>query len=236
MSDELEMARHFYGFGRWDAPYWFIGPEQGKGPGESVDNSPRVNAWLKLQKPELCDCRAFHELIGEQNWHRDSRGEPRLQRTWRPLMLLLKSFLNHPASPDDLRNYQRDFWGRGETGETCVIELSAVAAKALRTEIDRMRFREERVGWIREQIGTHKPRLMVMYGKSEKRYWQDIAEAQLEFERPYMAAGTIFVMTPHPNTRGRTDSDWVSLGARLRELENSLPESTSSIARASESI
>jgi hypothetical protein len=31
---EEEMARECYGYGRWGAPYWFIGPEQGQGSWE----------------------------------------------------------------------------------------------------------------------------------------------------------------------------------------------------------
>jgi len=31
-QQELEnMAEHFFGYGRWDAPFWFIGPEAGMG-------------------------------------------------------------------------------------------------------------------------------------------------------------------------------------------------------------
>ena len=236
MSDKEEMARKFYGYGRWDAPYWFIGPEQGKGPGELSDNTPRLDAWVKLQKPELCDCRGYHELIGEECWHRDPPGKPRLQRTWRSLLLLLRSSLNHPVGRDDLRSYQRDFWGREERGETCVIELSAQAAKDLYTRVDRLQFREERVEYIRARIRDNKPKLVVMYGKSDKRYWRDIADAQLEFDRPHVAGATIFVMTPHPNTRGRADSDWLTLGGQLRTLETLSIEPTPSISRLSESI
>src|ERR1700741_2319450 len=62
MDYELEMARRSYGYGRWDAPYWFIGPEQGKGRAEPSGNSQRVNAWRKLGENELCDCLDFHEI------------------------------------------------------------------------------------------------------------------------------------------------------------------------------
>jgi hypothetical protein len=41
---ELEMAQNCFGYGRWDAPYWFIGPEQGKGNDEPDDNTLRVLA------------------------------------------------------------------------------------------------------------------------------------------------------------------------------------------------
>ena len=219
MNDEAEMARRFFGYGRWDAPYWFIGPEQGKGPEEAAENTSRVNAWVMLQKQELCDCIVFHDQIGEKHWHRALPDKPRLQRTWRPLILLLKTFLNEPGSRDDLRSYQRDTWGCQQGGETCVIELSGLAAKTLHSPINRKQFRNERVGLIREKIQEHKPRLVVMYGKSEKQYWHTIASAELELDRPHVAGPTVLVMTTHPNTRGRKDADWMDLGERLREAE-----------------
>jgi hypothetical protein len=116
MDYELEMARRSYGYGRWDAPYWFIGPEQGKGQAESSGNSQRVNAWQKLGQNELCDCLDFHAQISDMSWH---RGRPSLQPTWRPLILLLKTFLNQPSDIESLREYQRDRWGRVKGGETC---------------------------------------------------------------------------------------------------------------------
>lgn len=44
----LEMARRSFGFGRWEAPYWFIGPEQGQGPHENGDLGLRLKAWHQL--------------------------------------------------------------------------------------------------------------------------------------------------------------------------------------------
>lgn len=73
-------------YGRWGAPYWFIGPEQGQAPEENDDHKPRVKAWLELGGGELTDCREFHVLIGEKRWHRE---RPKLQSTWRSLLLLL---------------------------------------------------------------------------------------------------------------------------------------------------
>jgi hypothetical protein len=66
-----EMARRCYGYGRWDAPYWFIGPEQGMAPDENNDLKPRVKAWLDLGGQEVSDCREFHKPIGEKRWHRE---------------------------------------------------------------------------------------------------------------------------------------------------------------------
>jgi hypothetical protein len=72
--DMLSMACRNYGYGRWKAPYWFIGPEQGMGLHENgLDR--RVKAWLALGSLELNDCREFHHRIGEMRWHfKDLRG------------------------------------------------------------------------------------------------------------------------------------------------------------------
>jgi hypothetical protein len=61
-----EMAGRCYGYGRWDAPYWFIGQEQGMARDEKNNLKPRVEAWLYLGGCELSDCREFHERIGEK--------------------------------------------------------------------------------------------------------------------------------------------------------------------------
>ena len=100
-----EMARRCYGYGRWDAPYWFIGPEPGMGLDEGNDLKLRVEAWVHLGSQELCDCQAFHQLIGQKQWH---RGKPRLQSTWRPLILLLTAFLGNKTDNESLRDYAID--------------------------------------------------------------------------------------------------------------------------------
>ena len=98
-----EMALRCYGYGRWSAPYWFIGPEQGQAPEENDDLKPRVKAWQHLEATELTDCCEFHALIGEKRWHRE---RPKLQSTWRPLLLLLMTYLGKRTDRDALRNYQ----------------------------------------------------------------------------------------------------------------------------------
>jgi hypothetical protein len=77
-TEDLEMAHHSLGYGHWDAPYWFIGPEQGKGRKESPDNTPRVEAWKRLGKPEVYDCREFHSLIANDDWQEQGRNSSQL--------------------------------------------------------------------------------------------------------------------------------------------------------------
>lgn len=127
------MARENYGYGRWEAPYWFIGPEQGTGRHEKNDPEhleKRVKAWLDLGSHQLNDCREFHRRIEETKLH--FKKPVNLQSTWKPLMLLMMTFLKRPVDNNSLRNYQRDRWGALDEkgGETCVIELSGLAAPA----------------------------------------------------------------------------------------------------------
>ena len=93
-SDVIKMALGSYGYGRWESPYWFIGPEQGQGRHEKNALSPRAGAWQRLGECELVDCREFHTQIGVNNWHRE---HPQLQQTWRRLILLLMVYLARPA-------------------------------------------------------------------------------------------------------------------------------------------
>src|SRR6516225_15437 len=109
MNEALkEMARKRYGYGRWDAPYWFIGPEEGMAQAENNDLTYRLNAWHRQGSPEVCDCQQFSRDIGVagvDRWFRDIN--PPLQKTWKCLMRLLMTFLNRPADNDCLRDYKR---------------------------------------------------------------------------------------------------------------------------------
>ena len=212
----LEMARRFYGYGRWDAPHWFIGLEEGKGHNELADNSPRVNAWDQLGRTELCDCLEFHRLIGEKKYHKE---RPILQNTWRPLILLLKTFLDDRSDKDSfLRAFQRDRWGRVSGGGTCVIEMSGSAAKSLNVPKDRERFQPERIEGIHNRMLKYKPRLVVIYGggKKKRECWEKIFESRFGPDGILKLESTIVAHTAQPAAHILKDTDWEALGQRLR--------------------
>jgi hypothetical protein len=78
MDNEIrEMGRRCYGYGRWEAPYWFIGPEQGQARNENHDLKLRCKAWLHCGGGELSDCSAFHDFMNQEagrlitEWHRE---------------------------------------------------------------------------------------------------------------------------------------------------------------------
>ena len=85
MSPIEEMARGCYGYGSWEAPYWYIGLEEGLDG--ALDD--RIRAWQELgAETGLSDCRAFHRKIGVDKWHRND-GKAALQSTWKQLIRVL---------------------------------------------------------------------------------------------------------------------------------------------------
>jgi hypothetical protein len=130
-------------------------------------------------------------------------------------MLLLKTFLNEPSQQGDLRAYQREEWGRSD-GETCVIELSGLAARSLKEPIARKQFLQHRIEFIRQKMRKHEPEFVLMYGVSERAHFEKIAGCHLIRDSIVKAGPTVIAFTPHPNTRGRKDADWEELGSRLR--------------------
>jgi hypothetical protein len=232
MNAEIEdMARNFFGYGRWDAPYRFIGPEQG-----GDDNPTRSLAFIELQKEKpapdgLCDCLEFHRTIKEGRWH--FKDPIDLQWTWKKLMLLLMTFLQRPSDDASLCKYQSDCWGRS-CGETCVVELSGLSFKSFRESGDFRKetndafaatwrgFRRERVKTLRDNIRDGKPQLVVLYGYSHERFWKEIAGDDLPLRGTAKRAGsTVFVYGPHPASYGNvanSDNLWCNLGHSAREL------------------
>ncbi len=207
------MGRGCYGYGRWKAPYWFIGPEQGQSASENNDLKLRYEAFRQLGKDGLSDCRAFHDFIHEKRWHRATK--PALQPTWRRLILLLMAFLEKPTDDESLRTYQRDRFGR-LSDETCVIELSGLPARNFKVPREREGFRRKRIEFIRGKMFTCKPIFVVMYGKGGSEPWKEIAGIALHPDSVQKVESTVVAFATHPVARGLRREYWVELGQRMR--------------------
>jgi hypothetical protein len=208
MTIALEtMAREFFGYGRWEARYWFIGLEQGGG-----DNEKRCEIFANLQNEGLCDCRTFHEGIEELRWHKN--GE--LQRTWKKLMLLLMPVIKKGTDSRTLVDYQSRHWGSfAADGETCVIELGGLSAKHLGFKIDRRAFRAERILRIKKRLDSCRPKLVVMYGVTQRPAWKAISGCEFKAHSCARLNETLFAFMPSPTAWGKDcthDQDWVQLG------------------------
>jgi hypothetical protein len=217
-------AAHWFGYGRWNAPYWFIGKE----PGGS-DDPEQYASWARLGGTNLIDCRA-HDLDCPSKrepgmWH---GGEaPPLQRTWRPLITMLLAY--EGASDYDseaVRRYQDERWGRTD-GDTAVLELSAIAAQSVsQAEGMRLLHLEDRIATFRRHLAEHPPEFVVFYGLGvdpvhEMRYLEHfsaIAQDDLAVDVPVRIGKTVFVAEKHPTAHGTTTEHWIELGHRLRAM------------------
>jgi hypothetical protein len=150
-------AEHWFGYGAWDAPYWFVGPEPGMAAPEGDNLIARCNAWARLcaSRPlELVDCIAHHQAFHHMKFFErtirmkrpvlDEVMRPPTQPTWRRLIILLLAYLGERTDTDMVAQYQCTEWGRLK-GDTCLVELSALAARNLATKRDRESFRAQRV-------------------------------------------------------------------------------------------
>jgi len=131
--------------------------------------------------------------------------------------LLLMAFLKRHTDKESLRNYQRDRWGMLSRGETCVIELSGLAANNFRVFRERRLFRQERIDVIRQRMLTYRPALVVMYGRSAKEDYEKIAGCSFPADNILKLGFTIIAFAPHPTARGQRDASWDELGKRLRQ-------------------
>jgi hypothetical protein len=205
------MAEHFFGYGRWDALYWFIGPEAAM-DNDGIDSVPaRFESWQRLGGAAVVDCAEHHRGFGMPKWHRH---HPPTQATWRQLIRLLLAYKGMNPNLDDIRAYQRDHWGR-EGGETCVIELSGIPAPNMRVPRDRLSFLSRRVDRIRQEARNHHPQFILMYGTGQREEWKNIAGGEFDAHGFRWMDGTLAAIVPHPVSRGVGSEYWKGLGQRL---------------------
>jgi hypothetical protein len=215
---ELELANECYGYGRWEAKFWFVGLEQGQAKEDNNDVTMRNIVFKELASDGLCDSATFHNdpRINEP-WHRDLRTP--LQATWRSLILILKSYLSEDFGTESRRKYQRDHWGRS-SGDVCVIERSGLPANNLSITRDRKLNLSNRIAFIKQKIEKHSPSFVVMYGTSGISHWETIAGRSLKLDIPVKVGATAFLCAKHPTDffeKGQKKNQYYAmLGTSLR--------------------
>lgn len=217
MSDAKERAAHdWFGYGEWDADYWFIGMEPG-----GDDDQASYESWERLGAASLIDCKEHHEDSNAHNPSRISRwhdaGIPPVQFTWGPLIRLLLSYADKPHGDPDVAVYQRDHWGRSGA-ENAVVELSALHARSLDVQVDRAKFRNEWIAEIKRRLQTRHPKFTLFYGASYRPYYARIADT-FNSEGYAWNGSTLCVLTQHPTPRFRPAAPpdyWIALGSWMR--------------------
>ena len=225
---ERQAAESWYGYGNWNGPYWFIGPEPGMAKDEGENLRERCEAWAKLGSPELLDNLEHHRAFGLTKWHDRTSAmrtrcdgftmRPPTQSTWRRLITLLLAFKGERSDNDAVGHYQAAEWG-SITGETVVAELSALAANSLGVERDRVAYRHERCAHFRARMLEHKPRFIVMYGLGAKQSYAQIAGTAFDENGYAWAADTLCALVAHPTAiPGNPAEWWAAKGTELRKV------------------
>jgi hypothetical protein len=201
-------ARQWFGYGRWAAPYWFVGMEPG-----GTDDDKSYDVWRALGGGELIDCRKHHLCSGYTRWHGPAR--PATQSTWRRLIQALLAFKSEPTDMEAVSRYQRDEFG-SEVGETAVIELSALNAPNLQTVVERTLHREARIEDLCRRLETYHPRFAIFYGTTYRTEYAKVAGA-FGPDGTAWSGKTFCVLVPHPTAPGGPRPDyWLALGRAIR--------------------
>ncbi|MGB9167004.1 MAG: hypothetical protein WCC41_21585, partial [Rhodomicrobium sp.] len=76
------------------------------------------------------------------------------------------------------------------------------------------------INTIRRRIAENGPELVVMYGKVQKRHWEEIAGREFPAKNMFVSNETVFGFMPHPaNQYNRLPNDfWIDFGRQLRQL------------------
>jgi len=206
-------ARRWFGYGRWDSSYWFIGMEPG-----GADNHASYEAWMQLGGGELIDCRQHHLATRFSKWHAGNRRPT--QPTWRRLIQLLLGYEGKRADLDAVSLYQRDNWGV-LNGETALLEVSALHAKSSATSVNRNAYRDERIATLRQRLKEFRPKFVVFYGKEYTSVYETIADARFDQDGCAWHGSTLCVLVLHPTGRNiptemRSGEWWATKGREMR--------------------
>ncbi len=229
-----DFADTFYGYGTYNAPYWFIGMEEGGGNTFEEINA-RLEAWRRRGRREAEDLRSFHEAFGMVNFF---QGAAVLQSTWNKLIRVVLSATGRPVTTELVREYQQEQLGSAG-GETCLLELlplpsptigAALFAKLLQLlnfptqEQYKQHYMPLRAAHIAQRIEEYRPCVVMFYGvaKEFRQCWDSIAGAPPWVVDANGVAwaqkdGTLFVITKHPVARGLRSDDFEAVGRMITE-------------------
>lgn len=219
-------AHGFFGYGNLQAPFWFIGMEEG-GLRHLDEFERRVEVWVELGRTPLVDLFEFSRELGPTPWFEPNAP---LQRTWRALIRAVLIATDANTSMDAQRWYQANRLGRSD-GETALLELMpfpsattrewpyanlGIESCATRDNYGRA-MSEPRLASIINLVQTHQPRAVVCYGNAN--FWQK--RLSLQLSETGLSTGTtgetLVIAAPHPTAPGSTNDRWDRIGGLLGE-------------------
>jgi len=230
-----DFCNSFLGYGNPNGAYWFIGMEEGGG-NSYEDIEDRLTAWTRNNKNTYEDLYSFHQNINITNLFSHP---PKIQATWSKLIRIIlsnKAIKNITSS--EIGTYQVDRLGRNKD-ETLLLELLPLPSPSTSHWIygdysdlpylnSRKLYRNFmlpiRIGLIKTQVKKYLPKVIVFYGLSYKKHWEEISDVKYTEVMEGLFIGkddsTIYFISKHPAARGVTNNYFDSIGEMISEKLN----------------
>jgi len=181
----------FYGYGSWQAPFWFVGHEEGGGdaPEEVAEKLNYLHSLKGINGPTLCDIRELYRRVAFRvegprsekytNFYDHRFGkEATLHGAWKNLIAFEHGYLDKKIP--DLLKYQKNSFALSSKPNEALIQLYPLPAHShawyyswldlpqfpfLRSRaLYQQHVYNDRMHHILEMIRIHKPTVVLMYG------------------------------------------------------------------------
>lgn len=218
----------FYGFGRYDAPLWFIGPDcqylQPK-PGSTPDLL--LELWHRRGQRELEDLAELSLRAGATRYFGD---QPFLHRTLGRLARTAISFAGNEITDETVRRYQASRLGRFN-GRSALLALHAVRPARQSRRVHRLqspkrlsaiesiveKTTDRRVGHIVHHIARHSPTTVIFFDLTHRSVWESVAGTSMApsgISGCFVARseGVTYIMMRHPESVGTTNYYFEAVG------------------------
>ncbi|MBZ9731542.1 hypothetical protein LB467_17795 [Salegentibacter sp. JZCK2] len=232
----------FFGYGNWNATYWFIGIEENGGYSPE-DVNLRIDSWEKYGT-ELIDCKRHHVNIGLKRFFTEGLR----QKTWWGLIRLRNTIEGKEISTETIRSVQKENWGQIKSSNL-LIDLFPLPSPSVElwnyrnwytNEWDNLgltylktrekyfeKISKKRIKRLKEKLNKHKPRVVIFYASSLIHFWEEVMGKSFKKEgekykigryyiRLLQTQNTLFVQIPQTSVI-RNNEWFISVGAIIRE-------------------
>lgn len=228
-----DRIKTFWGYGNLKSDIWLVGMEEGYG--ESVDETliKRLRATANGSVFDIVEDMSFDPA--HMKWFKIGAAT---QTTYRKFVFFLVYLrLGRAPNIEEIREYQIAKFGR-RTSDHAILELMPLPSKSAKEAtwlygsfgIQGLSSRDEylkiymprRVEALRELIHQHKPKLVIFYSLSYRKYWSLIMQKPLTqlISRKLSVAkddSTIYAVVSHPGNRRYSNKDWLEVVEAIRK-------------------
>lgn len=236
----------FWGYGDYQAKYWFVGMEEGGGRTEA-EVAKRLASWEKHGRQELSELVRHHQESDLAAFTGDS-GD--IQTTWGQLIRVVLASEVRPTDDHAVKAYQISRLG-SFGGETALLELMPLPSPDAKTwyydkwswlpELrTRSRYKKSytgtRVQHLRQRIAEYKPTVVMFYSLTYKDRWQEVTGVPLVaspisgVETLFGDNGhTLFLVVPQPAAwiKGKGNDYYEQVGMAIARMLAAAPPRTS---------